>query len=119
MSEKTISDDKIKLLNSLLDLYKNEVEVIYAINISWDLLTDEAKSKCVEDFDQAIIARETLQEELAELRAEGIIPHKYEFTLFNVDQYLLELNSIVKDLYGLDARDYIHVKPPKGLLKAK
>ena len=71
MSEK-LSSSKIKLLEGLLSVYRKEVEVIYAVGVTWDQLKDEAKNQCVEDFDQAIIARETLLEEIADLKDEGI-----------------------------------------------
>lgn len=114
MSE--ISPSKLKLLEGLLNLYKKEVEVIYAVSITWDQLKDEAKNQCVEDFDQAIIARETLLEEIADLKDAGLSPQDFEFHLFNVDQDLLEQNSIVREIYGLDVNSFLNVKKPKGLL---
>jgi len=115
-----ISPSKLKLLESLLSIYRKEVEVIYAVNITWDQLKDEAKNKCVEDFDQAIIAREALLEEIADLKDAGLSPRDFEFHLFNIDQHLLDQNSIVREIYGLDVYSFINVKKPKGLLpKAK
>lgn len=119
MSDK-LSPGKVKLLEALLNVYQKEVEVIYAINAIWDKLKDEAKDKCVEDFDQAIIARETLLEEIADLKDAGISVHDYEFSLFNTDQYLIDQNTIVRDIYGLDVNSFLNVKKPKALLpKAK
>ena len=122
--EKQISPDKAELLDALLNVYKAEVEVVYAVSVSWDQLKEEAKTKCVEDFDQAIVAREALLEELADLRDAGIIPNKHEFSLYTVDQHLLEQNVIVREIYGLDVNSFLNVKKPKttkvkGLLKAK
>lgn len=118
MHENVISDDKIKLLDALLEIYKREVSVIYAINASWEQLKEEAKVRCAEDFDQAIIARETLLEELADLRDSNIVPEAYEFALFSIDQNLLNQGSLVRDLYGLDVHAFFNVKSVKqGLLK--
>lgn len=119
MNEKYINANKIKLLDALLDMYKKEVEVIYAVNVSWDQLKDEARAQCAEDFDQAIIARETLLEELADLRDNGIAPEQYEFSLFNIDQHLLDQNALIMEIYGLDVHAFLNVKKPKGLPEAK
>jgi hypothetical protein len=120
MNEKqSINRDKIELLESLLSVYRKEIEVIYAINISWEQLKDEAKAQCAEDFDQAIKAREILLEELAELRDAGFVPDKFEFSLFTIDQHLLDQHSLVNEMYGLDVHSFLNVKKPKGLLKAK
>lgn len=115
----SISPGKTKLLDGLLSLYRKEVEVIYAVSISWDQLKEEARDKCVEDFDQAIIARETLLEEIADLKDAGIDAHDYEFSVFNIDQHLFDQNSIVREIYGLDVNSFLNMKKPKGLLKAK
>jgi hypothetical protein len=114
-----ISAGKVKLIEALLDVYGKEVEAIFAVDAAWDQLKDEAKSKCVEDFDQAIIARETLLEELGELRDAGIKPEMYEFSLYSIDQHLLQQHVVVNELYGMDVNSFLNVKKPKALLKAK
>jgi len=119
MSDKTISTSKIKLLEALLNVYRKEVEIVYAVNVSWDQLKDEAKNICAEDFDKAINARECLLEELADLKDAGTEAGQYEFSLFTIDQHLLDQNSMVKEIYGLDVHSFLNVKKPKGLLKAK
>lgn len=119
MNDKPISAGKVKLLEGLLSLYRKEVEVIYAVNATWDQLKDEARAKCVEDFDQAIIARETLLEEIAELKDAGAASGQFEFSLFAIDQHLLDQNVMVREIYGLDVHSFLNVKKPKGLLKAK
>jgi len=119
MNDKPINASKIKLLEALLNEYRKEINLIHAINVSWKQLNDEAKGVCVEDFDQAIVARETLLEELADLRDAGFVPDQYEFSLFTIDQHLLEQNKKVKQMYGLDVNSFLVVKKPKGLLKAK
>lgn len=120
MSDKsTISPSKTKYIEALLSIYQKEIEVIYAIGKVWDQLKEEAKDQCADDFDEAIIARETLLEELADLRDAGIIPEYYEYCLHVVDQALLEQNLLVKHIYGLDVGAFLNLKKPKGLLKAK
>lgn len=118
MSE--ISPSKLQLLEGLLSIYRKEVEVVYAVSITWEQLKDEAKNQCVEDFDQAIIARESLMEEIADLKDAGYSTRDFDFHLFTIDQHLLDQNSIVREIYGLDVNSFINVKKPKGLLpKAK
>ena len=114
MSE-AFSTDKASLLESLLNVYRKEVDVIYAVSTSWAQLKEEAKVQCADDFDQAIIAREALLEELADLRDSGVIPEQYEFLLFNVDQHLLDQNALVREIYGLDVYDFLNVVKPKAL----
>jgi len=118
MSEK-ISPTKMKLLEGLLSVYKSEVEVIYALGVTWEQLKEEARTKCAEDFDEAIFAREQLLEEIANLKDAGITPKDFEFSLFTIDQHLLDQNLIVREIYGLDVHSFLNVKKPKGLLKAK
>lgn len=115
MDQTFVDADKARFLESLLNVYRKEVEVIYAISISWEQLKDEAKDQCVEDFDQAIIAREALIEELTELKDAGLAPEQLEFALFNVDQHLLDQHSLVRDIYGLDVHAFLNVKKPKAL----
>jgi hypothetical protein len=114
---KPLSPEKLKLLNGLLNFYKQEIEAIYAINVSWKQLKDAAKDKCAEDFDQALIARETLLDELADLRDGGIVPNEHELQLYYVDQELVKHEDIIKSLYGLDVRSFLNIKPPKLLKK--
>lgn len=119
MSEK-LSPSKLEMLEALLNIYRKEVEVIYAVNATWEQLREEAKNQCVEDFDQAIIAREALLEEIADLKDAGGDVKQFEFHLFNVDRHLLDQNTIVREIYGLDVNSFLNVKKPKGLLpKAK
>ena len=110
--------NKVKLLDSLLGVYKKEIEVIYAIGAAWGQLKEEAKNKCIQDFDQAIEAREILLEELAELKDTGVKPDDYEYSLVSTDQMLLKQSSLVKSIYGLDVHSFLNVKKPK-LLKPK
>jgi hypothetical protein len=119
MTKPAITPDKAKLLDGLLDMYAQEIEAVYAIFVSWNQLKDAAKDKCSDDFDQALIARETLLEELADLRDAGITPEYYEIELGKVDSILLSYNAFVKDIYGLDAKSFLNVKQPKALQPAK
>jgi hypothetical protein len=114
---KTIDSSKAKLLIDLLSIYQKEIEIIYAIGISWEQLKNEAKDKCAEDFDKALIARETLLEEVSELKDMGIKSDYYEYYLHSIDQILIEQSILVKEIYGLDIKSYLNVKQIKGLLK--
>lgn len=119
MSEKKINAENEKLIKELLNTYKQEISALYGIGVVWEQLKDEAKDKCAADFDMAIEARELLLQELAGLNNAGIKPEYYEFALFNVDQTLLSHSALVKDIYGLDVKLFLNIKPPKGLLKGK
>ncbi len=118
MVKHIISTDKIKLLDELVQIYKYEIDAIYAIGIVWTQLSDKAKNKCAEDFDQAIIARETLLEELAQIKEVGNKLEGFDVKLSNVDKTLLLYNKVVKEIYGLDVKAFLNVKQPKGLLKS-
>jgi hypothetical protein len=118
MAKQSISTEKIKFLDDLLYLYKAEIDVIYAIDISWPKLSDAAKDKCEEDFEQAFIARETLLEELHQLKDAEIKVGAFEAKLADVDHTLLQYSKVVKDMYGLDVKSYLNIKTPKGLLKS-
>lgn len=117
MGKINIEQDKIILLNNLIKIYQQEINAIYAIGVSWEQLSDEAKDKCAEDFDKAIISRETFLEELIELKSLNCECEHYEFLLFTVDQILLQNSILVKDLYGLDVKSFLNVKTPKSVKK--
>lgn len=118
MAKPTIAADKVKFLDELLLLYKKEIEAIYAIAVSWVQLKDEAKDRCAEDFDQAIIARETFLEEILLLKDAGFKVDSFEVKLYNIDQALLGNSKLVKEIYGMDVKAFLNIKPPKGLLKS-
>lgn len=118
MSKIAISAEKDNLLHGLIKIYRQEVMAIYAIGVSWEQLKDDAKDQCAEDFDKAIIARETFIEEVLELKHNGAKVNSYETYVYDVDQLLLEYDDLVKELYGLDVKLFLNVKS-KALLKAK
>lgn len=119
MTKPAIAAEKAKMLKGLLDMYAQEVDAVYPIYISWEQLKEAAQDKCAEDFDQALIARETLLEELAELKDAGIKPEHYETELSNADSSLLYYAGWVKEIYGLDVKSFLNVKQPKALQPAK
>lgn len=119
MNTSMIDVDKTRLLDDLLSIYKNEITVIYAIASVWEQLKDDAKDKCAEDFDQALIARETILEELLEIKDAGINSDYYDISIFTIDQILLTQDDFVKDIYGLDVNSFLNIKPAKSLSKAK
>ncbi len=117
MAKGAIGADKSKFLDDILCIYKNEIEAIYAIGITWSQLKDEAKDKCAEDFDQAIVAREAMLEEMLYLKDAGSKVDVFESKLNAVDQMLLSYHKVVKEIYGLDVKAFLNIKP-KGLLKS-
>lgn len=114
---KTIGSEKIKFLDELLNVYRAEINAIYAIAITWNQLKDTAKDVCANDFDQALIARETFLEELYTLR-DNTNKNKisyYEDLLKETDQLLLAQGSVVRELYGLDVKSFLSIKNDKLL----
>lgn len=107
--------DKKIFLDKLLSIYTEEVEVIHAIGAVWKQLKDKAQDQCAEDFDKALIARETLLEEMIRLKNEEIKCDEYDFLLHSVDQALLKNHAIAKELYGMDVKSFLNIKQPKGL----
>ena len=98
-------------------MYTSEVKAVYAIYSSWSKLKEDAKDKCAEDFDQALVARETLLEELLDAKDEELDIAQFETDLKDSDKMLLGYHKIVKEIYGLDAKAFLNVKPPKLLKK--
>lgn len=119
MTKQIITANKEKLLNSLLSIYTQETKAVYGIYITWDQLKDEAKDRCSEDFDQALIARETLLEEILELKDAGIRSEEFEIGLKNIDNILLKYSIWIKEIYGLDVKLFLNVKQVKALPAAK
>jgi hypothetical protein len=109
MPEK-LTIEKTKLLENLFNIYRKEVNAIHAINAVWKQLKDKAKDKCAEDFDKALIARETILEELLEFKTDGIKVDQYDAELFAIDQLLLDMSTIAKLLYGMDVKVFLGVK---------
>ncbi len=116
---KVLSEDQNNLLDGLLKIYRQEVEAIYGIAMVWGQLKEEARDKCAEDFDQAIIARETFLEEIAEFKDAGIKVDQFEIELYYSDLILVEYNDVVREIYNLDIKVFLNIKKPKGLLKGK
>lgn len=116
---KILSEDQNNLLDGLLKIYRQEIEAIYGIAIVWEQLKDDARNKCAEDFDQAIIARETFLEELIEFKDAGIKVDQFEIELYYIDLMLIEYNEVVREIYNLDVKTFLNIKKPKGLLKGK
>lgn len=99
--------EKSKLLDSMLLIYKQEVSAMYGINVVWKLLKNNAKDKCSEDFDNALIARESYIEELLNLKTSGIKVEQYEVALSDIDKDLLEMSGIAKNIFGLDVKIFL------------
>lgn len=112
-----VSTEKKKVLAALLKIYKDEIDAIYGIAITWNKLTDKAKDKCIEDFDQAIIARETFLDEIIMVKIKDDIIEDFEDNLSNIDKKLLKYNKVVKELYQFDSKTYLNAKLPKSYLK--
>lgn len=111
--------DKAKLLTGLLNVYADEVKAIYAIYFAWNQLKTDAQDKCIEDFDQALVARESLFEELADLKDASVDTKEWDEAIKVADELLLEQAKIVKEVYGLDVKAFLNIKQPKLLKKGK
>lgn len=116
-SMKKLTSERTKLLTGLLNVYASEVKAIYAVYSSWSKLKEDAKDKCAEDFDQALVARETLLEELLDAKDDELDVGQFEVALKEADKMLLGYHKVVKEIYGLDAKAFLNVKPPKLLKK--
>lgn len=116
---KKINLDKAKLLNELLDLYKNEIYAIYAVGATWKQLKEAAKNVCADDFDKALIARETALEELLELQENDFKIDYYQNYILSIDNELLRNDKIVKEIYGLDVKAFLNIENPKSLPSKK
>jgi len=117
MTRIKINPDKIKLLDGFLKIYEQEIRVIHAIWLSWDLLSNEAKDICAEDFDKAIVAREAFLEEIALAKDSGAQMEHYEGQLKRADSILLQCELLAKDLYGLDVKKFLSIKEIKLIKK--
>jgi len=106
---------KKKFLDELIYIYRVEVNALYGIDASWGQLKSAAQNICADDFDKALIARETLLEEINELKRNDEDPEIYEEQLKGLDDVLLNSATILKKLYAFDIYTYLNITPPKLL----
>jgi transposase len=97
-----VSAEKIVELRALLITYRKEIDALIGLHHTWRHLSDKAKKVCAKDFDEAIVAREALLEELHRCK------HLETKTMLNeVDMGLMDNAKIASDLYGFDAKAYL------------
>lgn len=116
---KKINAEKKEFVEGLVRMYNVEVEATYAVWAAWKLLKDDAKNKCADDFDNALIARETILEEVAEMKNDGITTTALESSVSKIDQKLIELTPQVREIYGLDVKSLLNIRQPKKTIKSK
>jgi hypothetical protein len=103
MARATISEEKLTELRSLLSMYKKEVCALHGVSHAWKKLSTKARDVCAKDFDEAIIAREELLEELFKYKNLDL-----KTVLNEVDELLLDRAKMVMDIYRFDVKSYLN-----------